>query len=204
MSDPMPASVFVALRRFAKPRVPVVRCDLFSLALSPRHAHMVEAATRKLICSCDACAMLFADRSDAKFLRVPYDPKLLPDFHMPDELWHELAIPINLAFFYVRTGGEVFAAYPSPAGAIEAEVSPDVWRDVVRANPAVADLKPEVEAVLVNRVDTPPIYVRAPIDECFKLVGIIRTRWRGLAGGTDVWDAVRGFYGELEARACRT
>jgi hypothetical protein len=123
---------------------------------------------------------------------------------MPDELWHELAIPINLAFFYLRPSGDVFAAYPSPAGAIEAEVSPDVWRDVVAANPAVADLKPEVEAILVNRVDTPPIYVRAPIDECFKLVGIIRTRWRGLSGGTEVWDAVRSFYAELEARACRT
>ena len=32
-----------------------------------------------------------------------------------------------------------------------------------------------------------PEYYIVPIDECFKLVGLIRSRWQGLSGGTEVW-----------------
>ena len=44
-------------------------------------------------------------------------------------------------------------------------------------------------------------YFRAPIDACFKLVGLIRTHWRGLSGGTQVWDEVARFFAGLHERS---
>ena len=42
---------------------------------------------------------------------------------------------------------------------------------------------------------------RVPIDECYKLVGLIRTHWRGLSGGTEVWEEIGRFFDELRERA---
>ncbi len=44
----------------------------------------------------------------------------------------------------------------------------------------LAELEPDVEALLVNRMNGERAYYRTPIDECFKLVGLIRAHWRGL------------------------
>jgi hypothetical protein len=36
-----------------------------------------------------------------------------------------------------------------------------------------------------------------PIDDCYRLVALIRQEWRGLSGGTTVWPAVDRFFTEL-------
>jgi hypothetical protein len=64
----------------------------------------------------------------------------------------------------------------------------------------LAKLEDDVEALLVNRLSTPQ-YFRAPIDRCFRLVGIIRTQWHGLSGGEQVWKEIDAFFGELNAQA---
>ena len=58
------------------------------------------------------------------------------------------------------------------------------------------DLEPDVEALLVNRVGGARDYFRVGIDECYKLVGVIRTKWRGLSGGQDVWDEIGRLFAE--------
>jgi hypothetical protein len=40
-----------------------------------------------------------------------------------------------------------------------------------------------------------------PIDECYKLVGLIRAHWRGLSGGTEVWREIQSFFSALKKRA---
>jgi len=40
-----------------------------------------------------------------------------------------------------------------------------------------------------------------PIDECYKLVGLIRAHWRGLSGGTEVWQEIGRFFEALKQRA---
>jgi len=40
-----------------------------------------------------------------------------------------------------------------------------------------------------------------PIDECYKLVGLIRMHWKGLSGGTDVWRELGEFFNSLKARS---
>jgi hypothetical protein len=39
------------------------------------------------------------------------------------------------------------------------------------------------------------------IDECYRLVGLIRTRWRGLSGGPDVWTEIGRYFDELKGRS---
>jgi hypothetical protein len=57
-----------------------------------------------------------------------------------------------------------------------------------------------VETLLVNRVGPRREYYRAPIDVCFRLVGVIRTSWRGLSGGSKVWGEIEKFFDELRQR----
>ena len=67
-------------------------------------------------------------------------------------------------------------------------------------------MEPDVEALLVNRVGHPrrtgcAIYSMVPIDECYKLVGLIRTHWKGFGGGTEVWQEIEKFFADLRAKA---
>jgi hypothetical protein len=41
----------------------------------------------------------------------------------------------------------------------------------------------------------------APIDECYKLVGLIRANWKGLSGGAEVWTEVGRFFLELRSNS---
>jgi len=63
-----------------------------------------------------------------------------------------------------------------------------------------------VEGLLVNRLGYSRGYSTAeyyllPIDECYKLVGLIRIHWKGLSGGTEVWKELGEFFSSVKARA---
>jgi hypothetical protein len=111
-------------------------------------------------------------------------------------------VPINLVFFFVdgRTG-RVTALYPSPAGATEASLPAEAWPAVLERCPSLADLEPDVEALLVNRIGENGECFRVPIDECFRLVGLIRSRWHGLSGGAEVRAAIDDFFADLRVHA---
>ena len=94
------------------------------------------------------------------------------------------------------------ALYPSPGGAVESLLTLDSWSEIILDNEPLREMQPDVEALLVNR--TAREYYLAPIDECFKLVGIIRTSWRGLSGGTEVWKEIAKFFDALKEKSCRT
>jgi hypothetical protein len=64
----------------------------------------------------------------------------------------------------------------------------------------VATLEPDVEALLVNRAQGAHEHWIVPIDDCFRLVGVIRTHWKGLTGGREVWQRIPAFFEELERR----
>ena len=63
-----------------------------------------------------------------------------------------------------------------------------------RSTRSCATLEPDVEALLVNRIGEARECYRVGIDECYKLVGLIRTHWRGLSGGQAVWDEIGRFF----------
>jgi hypothetical protein len=178
-----------------------------SKVLAERHQHLLDSVSRKMICACDACAILFSNQGQTKYKRIPRRIRFLPDFRMTDGQWDGLMMPINMAFFFKSSPQHrVIALYPSPAGATESLLSFDTWDEIEADNLILRDMEPDVEALLVNRIGhsrgfTDPEYYIVPIDECFKLVGLIRTRWSGLSGGTEVWREIGQFFGDLKARS---
>jgi hypothetical protein len=195
-------SALASLRRFMQPRAVRERCELCSAVLADEHNHLVELATRRLCCACDACAILFSDGT-LKYRRVPRRIERLTEFQLTEVQWNGLGLPINLAFFLHSTpAGRVVALYPSPGGATEALPPADAWQEIVDTNPILRNLEPDVEVLLVNRLGQNADHYRVGIDVCYKLTGLIRTHWRGLSGGTAVWGEIARFFSDLDAR-CR-
>jgi hypothetical protein len=204
MNSPSPAtqSAFSKLRGLVRERVPEERCELCSARLATDHQHLLESASRRLFCSCDACAILFSENDGGKYVRVPRRVLYVSEFRLNDLQWEGLGLPINLAFF-VTSGhsGQVSAFYPSPAGATESLLALESWRELVELNPVLRALKSDVEALLVNRLGETREHFLVPIDECYKLVGLIRLRWRGLSGGSDLWKSIEEYFSDLRGRS---
>ena len=133
---------------------------------------------------------------------MPRDIQFLPEFRLTDVQWDELHLPISLAFFFhSSTAGRVVAAYPSPAGATESLLTLEAWHELEGENPILREMEPDVEALLVNRVGAAREHYRVPIDECYRLVGLIRTNWRGLSGGAEVWAEIQRFFTRLNDKS---
>jgi hypothetical protein len=174
-------------------------CELCAKAIPPGHQHLLELEKRRVMCSCDPCAILFGGNAKQRYRRIPRDVRQLRNFSIDDQEWDSLLIPINLAFFvYSSAAGRVIAQYPSPGGAMESALDLEYWSAIVERNPVLSKFEPDVEALLVNRLSaTAPQYFRAPIDQCFRLIGIIRIEWRGLSGGPEVWQEIDRFFAQL-------
>jgi hypothetical protein len=144
--------------------------------------------------------VLFGSQQITRFRRVPERGEYLAGFRLTDEQWDALAIPIGIAFFYLDSvAGRVVAMYPGPAGAMRSALDLSAWEQFVADNPVLASLQPDVEALLVNRVNGAKDHYRVPIDQCYALTGVIRTRWRGLSGGVDAWRAIGACFDALKA-----
>ena len=196
---------FTTLRRFVREAPAdeqIERCELCSVRVPPAHRHLLEMTTRQITCACDACALRFEDVVDGRFKLIPRDPRVIPGFRLDDALWTGLALPINLAFFYRSSAADrVVAMYPSPAGATESQLPLDAWAQLEAKTPALTQMQPDVEALLVNRVGAQRECFLAPIDTCFELVGLIRLHWHGFSGGERVWQEIDAFFERLEKTA---
>jgi hypothetical protein len=193
------------LQQFA--RVPKIaaeeHCELCAAKIAADHPHLAEPAKRRLLCVCRGCALLLGNREDRRYVRVPELARILADFRLSDAEWDALSIPIGLAFFFHSTAeGRIVAFYPGPAGSTESLLDLAAWSGLIANNPALAELEPDVEALLVNRVNGAREYYAVPIDRCYGLVGLMRGRWQGVSGGREAWEAIDAFFNELrEQRA---
>lgn len=201
------------LRRFVRPRESLEKCEVCSAPIvpDPDHRHLLDTNNRQILCVCDTCAIGLGNaessapdgqRPGVRYRRVPQRILALHDFEMTDMIWEGVLIPVGMAFFFFSSAaGKMVAYYPSPAGPTESLLSPDSWEAIVEANPALRAMEPDVEALLVNRVKGARGYYRVPIDECYRLVGIVRLYWHGLSGGTEVWDEIDKFFADLTRRS---
>jgi hypothetical protein len=192
-------TAFATLRSLARKPEVGEHCDLCGAMVARGHQHVIEPAARKLMCACDACAMLFCDNGATKYKRAPRRVRFLSDFRITDAQWDSLFIPIGLAFFLKSSvEGRVLAMYPGAAGSAESLLSLDAWTDIVDDNPVLDGMQSDVEVLLVNRLNRPAEYYLTPIDKCYELVGLIRSNWHGLAGGPEVWQKIQTFFTELK------
>jgi len=190
-----------ALRRFAAAKKYVSRCALCAGVLDAEHDHVVERGGARPTCCCRACGLLFSEEGDGRYRRVPRDARRLATLAVPDGLWDRLEIPVDLVFFQKPETGPVRAFYPSPAGVLESLLPLPAWRELEALHPAVAGLRPDVEALLVDRAMGRREYYVAPIDRCYELIGLIRTHWLGMTGGDEVRERTAAFFGRLRERA---
>jgi hypothetical protein len=192
-------------RRAARSRDEALEhCDLCGAPIAADHRHLYDLRARELMCACRACAVLF-DRGAAgggHYRLVPDRRLRVEDFDLDDVTWAELRLPVDLAFFLHDSAEDrVRAYYPGPMGATESLLGLDAWAGLEAANPVLATLQPDVEALLVNRAQGARHHLVVPIEDCFALVGLIRTHWKGLTGGREVWQEIGSFFDGLDRRA---
>ncbi|HEY2768897.1 MAG TPA: DUF5947 family protein [Solirubrobacteraceae bacterium] len=179
-------------------------CELCNAPIPAVHRHMLELSSRELLCTCRPCSVLF-DREGAgagRYKLVPERRLRLDDFAIDDLTWEQLRIPVDMAFFFHSTTAErVLAYYPGPMGPTESQLELSAWDEIERANPILAELEPDVEALLVNRIGERHGHWLVGLDDCYGLVGLIRMRWKGLSGGSEVWREIERFFSELDSRS---
>lgn len=172
-------------------------CDMCSVPVHEGHRHLLDADRGAVMCTCRACTLLFVQdaASEGHFRLIPQRRARLEKVSTKG-----LGVPVGLAYFVPRPDGSVIAHYPSPIGATEWEVDGDAWAHVVAQRPELAELQPHVEALLVNTARGQSHQWIVPIDDCFRLVAVVRQEWRGLSGGSTVWPEIDRFFEELTER----
>ena len=179
---------------------PAERCDLCNTTLPDDHRHMLHLVDRRIVCTCEACWALRS--GDAEYRPTGMRELWLTNFDCDEETWAGFRIPIGLAFFMRSTVTDsVVAFYPSPAGATESELALESWERLVAANPVLEQLDADAEALVVNRMAKPAEYAILPIDRCYELVGLIKSRWEGISGGSAIEQAVPEYFARVRARA---
>jgi hypothetical protein len=194
-----------ALQRFARERPPPApreRCELCGVGVEPGHAHIVDLEKRMLCCACRPCALLFDKPGAAggRYRTVPDRVRHGPC--LPHAQWAALGVPVQLAFVFFNSRLQQFiGCYPSPGGAIEAEVPPDAWARL--AHDFAIEIEPDVEALLcfAPRGSAELESFLVPIDRCYELVAICRQHWKGFDGGDDVRRELDSFFARLRSAA---
>lgn len=182
-------------------------CDICQSTVAIDHRHLLEPATGKLYCACDACRILFENQAHGRFRTVPDSVLAIPDFEISESELAALGIPIGLAFITLSsaagpaTTGDagsrpaiVVGWYPSPAGLVQSLPDRNVWESIANRCRPVQNLQADVEALLINHTRNHHWCFVAPIDICYQLVGIVRRHWDGWSGGTQVWEEVDRFF----------
>jgi Family of unknown function (DUF5947) len=193
----------LAQRSTATREAALERCELCGAPVAPEHRHLLDTEQRDLLCACQACSVLFdSGAASAGHYKLVGNRRLrLDDLALDDVMWAELRLPVDMAFFFRNTALErVQAYYPSPMGPTESLLGLEAWTALEDANPVLGTLEPDVEALLVNRVRGARGHWIVPISDCYALVGLIRTCWRGFTGGAEVWNEIGRFFAELDAR----
>jgi len=179
-------------------------CELCGAAVPPGHRHLLDLEKRDLLCTCKPCSLLFdGDAAGGGHYRLVPDRRLsLDHYELDDAIWERLSIPVDMAFFFRNSReGRVMAYYPSPVGPMESLLGLEAWDDIAAANPALAGMADDTEALLVNRANGERRQWLVPIEDCYALVGLIRTRWQGFSGGAEVWQEINRFFDELDAKS---
>jgi len=175
------------------------RCELCALEIGEGHRHVLDVPARRPLCACRACAVLF-DRNAAggdHFRLIPEGRRRVEG--LDDTAWDEIGIPVGLAFFCQTSDGDVRVVYPGPAGPTEGTVDAVAWARLAARDGVVTSMKPDVEGLLVHRMRGAREQWVVPIDDCFRLVAVLRTHWTGFTGGDAVWVEVGRFFDALAA-----
>lgn len=198
------SSAISKLRKIAVPlpEREIERCIFCGRDLPGDHRHLVDISSMKFMCTCEVCMITMVEKENFKTLPTRYHQ--LEGFNLPDGLWSDFLIPVNMAFFVENTARNgTVAYYPAPTGATESKLKMEPWNELQQLNPVLNGLIPDLEALLINRLDDSGQYYIVPIDSCYKLIGMIRMTWKGIFGGSEVNNVIREFFNELKQKSVK-
>lgn len=185
-----------AIRRAPDRSAALDRCGMCAGPVGPAHRHVLDEGDPTVMCVCTPCSLLFErDAAGGGHYRlIPTRRTRLTGVSVEG-----LPVPVGLAFFVKQGDGRVLAHYPSPLGTTESEIDAAAWHAVQARSPALAEVKPLVEAFLMwtdqRRGDDEHWIL--PLDDCFRLVALIRRNWTGMSGGSAVWREIARFFDDL-------
>lgn len=198
-----------------KPRPRGEGCEMCNELIDAGHSHVVNLATRRLLCTCRPCYLLFtaSGAGQGTFRSVPDRYLTDEEFSLTEAQWEELQVPVAMAFFFHNSVQQrIVAQYPSPAGATESLLDLAAWDRIAAENPLAAALEPDVEALIVHRSrqgdqeigqgdrDVMRSYL-VPIDACYELVGRVRMHWSGFDGGAEARADIGAFFADVRKRS---
>ena len=193
---------FEVLRRFAKARVPVERCDLCGVEVAPMHDHLIDPvrAPARLRLWRLRGALQRAGRHQVQAGAPARDGARRA---------HHQRCPVGGAPAADRPGlllrqhaaGAGGGVLPEPGRRHRvAAGARDLGGDPARAPGPRATCSPtfrRCSSTGSGAARRPTVCYLVPIDQCFRLVGIIRMHWKGFTGGTAVWEEIDRFFADL-------
>ncbi|KJS61434.1 DUF5947 family protein [Streptomyces rubellomurinus] len=193
------------LRRLREPAPPQPqRCEFCGHRLPAGHRHLVDADQQALTCTCTACALLFQQPGAAggRYLTVPDRYLVDPAHSLGENTWTALGIPVTTAFLLRNTRRQrLVLLYPGPGGATESEPDESAWQAALGDSRLAAELRPDVEALLLRRTaDTTRCFL-VPVDVCYELVGRLRRCWKGFDGGAEAQAELDAFFARIDGRS---
>lgn len=168
--------------------------------LASEHDHLVDLNRDAPLCVCRACALLFDRRESGggHYRRVPDRRWSLPELRLDDVQWAGFGIPVDIAFFVKRSAPRrAVGFYPSPLGTMRSALTLESWGALEADNPILREMEEDVEALLVNRLRGAREHWLLPITDCYRLVAVVRSNWKGISGGQEVWEALSRFFARL-------
>jgi hypothetical protein len=172
------------------------RCGLCGAAIPDEHRHLLATADLMLRCACRACGLLF-EKDAAANGRYRLVPRRRVRLEAADDVADGIGVPVGLVFLVPQLDGSVLANYPSPLGVTRSALRDGDWQRLSARWPVLGTMTPLVEAVLLNSVRGSRERWLVPVDDCYRLVALVRQQWKGMSGGHDVWPAVGGFFAGL-------
>ena len=170
-------------------------CELCPIGIGEDHRHLLHLVERRIVCVCETC---WSTRSGDPEFRPPGSRTLvLDDFDMTDEVWQSFGIPIGLTFLCAR----VSAAGSSPSTrARRVRPSPSST-----SAPGTRCARPTRSSTASSPTPRPSwstararrVYAIVPVDQAYKLVGLVKERWEGISGGRGVQEAVAEYFEAL-------
>lgn len=170
------------------------RCGLCGAGVPDDHRHVLATADLGVRCACRACGLLFEKDAAAngQYRLVPQRRVRLDA--ADEDATDRIGVPVGLVFLVAQTDGPVLANYPSPLGLTRSTLHDADWQRLSDRWPVLRSMAPLVEAVLLNSVRGARDRWLVPIDDCYRLVAVIRQHWKGMSGGRDIWPAVGDFF----------